>query len=174
MENEEVKDLAVVEESKVMNLSDYRKASNTQVGTFSNIHDSKELFNLSSHVDFKLNDVVGEKIRVKKVLVRKFEKPLDEPIVNEETGEIKSYEYKVSCVLVDDNGKSYATGSKIFANLLMMLRYREQWLLWIIIDTITVVMWILANDLIMVTMWSVYLVNAFYGYYNWSKISKER
>lgn len=119
MENEEVKDLAVVEESKVMNLSDYRKASNTQVGTFSNIHDSKELFNLSSHVDFKLNDVVGEKIRVKKVLVRKFEKPLDEPIVNEETGEIKSYEYKVSCVLVDDNGKSYATGSKIFANLLI-------------------------------------------------------
>ena len=119
MENEEVKDLAVVEESRVMNLTDYRKASNTQVGTFSNIHDSKELFNLSSHVDFKLNDVVGEKIRVKKVLIRKFEKPLDEPKVNEETGEIITYEYKVSCVLVDDNGKSYATGSKIFSNLLI-------------------------------------------------------
>ena len=69
---------------------------------------------------------------------------------------------------------SASTTISIFANLLMMLRYREQWLLWIIIDAITVVMWFIAKDFIMVTMWSVYLVNAFYGYYNWSKISKER
>ena len=69
---------------------------------------------------------------------------------------------------------SASTTISIFANLLMMLRYREQWLLWIIIDIITVIMWILAGDLIMVTMWSVYLINAFYGYYNWTKISKER
>lgn len=69
---------------------------------------------------------------------------------------------------------SASTTISIFANLLMMLRYREQWLLWIIIDVITVIMWIIAGDFIMVTMWSVYLINAFYGYYNWSKISKER
>ena len=69
---------------------------------------------------------------------------------------------------------SASTIISIFANLLMMLRYREQWLLWIIIDAITVIMWMVAGDFIMVTMWSVYLVNAFYGYYNWSKISKER
>jgi len=68
---------------------------------------------------------------------------------------------------------SASTVISVFANLLMMLRYREQWLLWIIIDIITVIMWLIANDLIMVTMWSVYLVNAFYGYYNWTKISKE-
>ena len=35
-------------------------------------------------------------------------------------------------------------------------------------------MWLYAGDFIMVTMWSVYLINAFYGYYNWTKISKER
>ena len=69
---------------------------------------------------------------------------------------------------------SASTTISIFANLLMMLRYREQWLLWIIIDAITVVMWLVAKDFIMVTMWSVYLINAFYGYYNWTKISKER
>lgn len=69
---------------------------------------------------------------------------------------------------------SASTTISVFANLLMMLRYREQWLLWIIIDVITVAMWVIAGDFIMVTMWSVYLVNAFYGYYNWSKISKER
>ena len=56
---------------------------------------------------------------------------------------------------------SASTVISVVANLLMVLRYREQWLLWIVIDIITVI------------MWAVYLVNAFYGYYNWSKIAKE-
>lgn len=85
--------------------------------------------------------------------------------------------YKELLDLLGGNGTlldSASTTISVFANLLMMLRYREQWLLWIIIDVITVIMWVLAGDFIMVTMWSVYLVNAFYGYYNWSKISRER
>lgn len=85
--------------------------------------------------------------------------------------------YKEILDLLGGNGTlldSASTTISVFANLLMMLRYREQWLLWIIIDIITVIMWVLAKDLIMVTMWSVYLINAFYGYYNWTKISKER
>lgn len=68
---------------------------------------------------------------------------------------------------------SASTMISIIANTLMILRYREQWLLWIIIDIITVIMWALVKDYIMVTMWSVYLINAFYGYINWTKISKE-
>lgn len=68
---------------------------------------------------------------------------------------------------------SASTVTSVVANALMMMRYREQWLLWIIIDVITVVMWFLVGDFIMVTMWAVYLVNAFYGYYNWTKIAKE-
>ena len=69
---------------------------------------------------------------------------------------------------------SSSTVFSIFANALMLMRYREQWLLWIIIDIITVIMWFLAKDFVMVTMWSVYLVNAFYGYYNWTKMAKEK
>ena len=115
MENEEVKDLAVQDENQVYGLSGFRRSSNVDVGTFTNVEDPKEVFNLSNNVDFKLNDCVGEKIRVKKVLIRRFVKPLDEPIVNEETGEIvKDTEMKISCVLVDEAGKSYATGSKTF------------------------------------------------------------
>lgn len=68
---------------------------------------------------------------------------------------------------------SSSTVISVVANLLMMLRYREQWLLWIIIDIITVIMWLMVGDFIMVTMWSVYLINAFYGYYNWTNILKE-
>lgn len=116
---EENKDLAVVD-TEVQGLSNFRRNGNVEVGTFTNISDSKELFNLQSHVDFILNDCVGEKIRVKKALIRTFDKPLKEPIVDEATGEvIKSVERSVSCVLVDEAGKSYATGSKTFTYNLM-------------------------------------------------------
>jgi nicotinamide mononucleotide transporter len=47
---------------------------------------------------------------------------------------------------------SASTMISIIANTLMLLRYREQWLLWIIIDIITVIMWVLMKDGIMVTM----------------------
>ncbi len=68
---------------------------------------------------------------------------------------------------------SASTIISVVANSLMLLRYREQWLLWIVIDAITVVMWILVGDYIMVTMWLVYLINAFNGYYSWTKMVKE-
>lgn len=68
---------------------------------------------------------------------------------------------------------SASTIISVVANTLMLLRYREQWLLWIVIDSITVVMWMIVGDYIMVTMWIVYLVNAFNGYYNWTKMAKE-
>lgn len=121
MENEEVKDLAVTkEETSIMDFSNMRGNSNVEVGTFSNIKDRKKLFNLQSHVDCMINDCIGESIRVKEVLIRKYIKPLDEPVIDEETGEVlKDKETKMSCVLVDDNGKSYATGSKTFIYNLM-------------------------------------------------------
>ena len=124
MENEEVvKSLAVNEETSILDFSNTRRNSEVEVTTFSNIKDKKKLFNLQSHVDTMVNDCVGESIRVKEVLIRKFEKPLKEPIFDEETGEIlKDKEINYSCVLIDDAGKSYATGSKTFIiNLLSYL-----------------------------------------------------
>lgn len=113
MENE-VKNLAVVEESK--GILDFNFSGNTNVETYSNIKDKKKLFNLEDKVDVMLNDIVGESIRVKEVLLRKYRKPLEQPIIDEETGEIiKDSELKISLVLIDDKGKSYATGSKTFA-----------------------------------------------------------
>ena len=55
----------------------------------------------------------------------------------------------------------------ITATILMACRYSEQWLCWIVVDAITVIMWVIAADPIMITMWTAYLVNAFYGYKNW-------
>lgn len=122
MENKEeiVNSLAVSEETSILDFSNSRRNSDVDVTTFSNIKDKKKLFNLQSHVDTMINDCVGESIRVKEVLIRKFEKPLKEPVIDEETGEIlKDKEINYSCVLIDDNGKSYATGSKTFIINLM-------------------------------------------------------
>ena len=89
---------------------------------------------------------------------------------------IEIFGYKLLLDMLGGTGTlldSASTVISVVANALMMMRYREQWLLWIIIDAITVLMWLLVGDFIMVTMWAVYLVNAFYGYYNWTKIAKE-
>ena len=59
----------------------------------------------------------------------------------------------------------------IVASLLMWRRYAEQWACWIVVDIITVIMWVIAGDPTMIVMWGAYLVNAFYGYYLWLKKS---
>ena len=66
---------------------------------------------------------------------------------------------------------SASTSFALIANALMVMRYREQWVLWIVVDAITVIMWILACDWIQVSMWAVYLLNAFYGFYKWTKLN---
>lgn len=68
---------------------------------------------------------------------------------------------------------SMSTTFSLAANALMVLRYREQWILWIIVDIITVIMWLIAGDLVMTTMWAVYLLNACYGLYRWTAMSEK-
>ncbi|MGC7590330.1 nicotinamide riboside transporter PnuC [Bisgaard Taxon 46] len=62
----------------------------------------------------------------------------------------------------------------VVAQLLMVLRYREQWLLWIMLNVISIVLWMQADEgsLSMVTMYSAYLLNSLYGYYNWRKLER--
>lgn len=123
LENEE-KGIEVVENSNYI-ISDFGEISNktdTKTEIITNIKDNKKLFNLENNVDYLLNDCEGEIIRVKDVLIKRYEKPLKNPILDDETGEIlKDKEYSMSCVIVDDEEKSYATGSKVFA--IQLLRY---------------------------------------------------
>lgn len=94
--------------------------SQTKTDIFTNISDQKKIFNLDSKVDSLLNDCEGELIRVKEVLIKRYEKPMKEPIIDDETGEIvKDKEITYATILIDDNDKSYATGSKIFSIQLM-------------------------------------------------------
>lgn len=117
MENENKELINTNEEKEIKSFSSIGNNSNTICETHSNIDDPKLLFNLETHVDCKLNDCVGESIKVKKVLIKEYYKPMEKPIVDEETGDIiQDVEKTVSCILIDEAGKSYATGSKTFAN----------------------------------------------------------
>lgn len=127
---EENKEMEVMEEkvetgmSVVQDFSSLSKQTNTKANIFTNITDKKKIFNLESKVDELLNDCEGELIRVKEILIKKYEKPMKEPVIDEETGEVlKDKEYSMCCILIDDNNKSYATGSKIFT--IQMMRYLE-------------------------------------------------
>jgi len=67
----------------------------------------------------------------------------------------------------------------VAATILMLRRYREQWAAYIILNVLSVIMWAARTvngspeGPLMVVMWSAYLVNAFYGWYNWSKGARE-
>lgn len=65
----------------------------------------------------------------------------------------------------------------ITAQILMLLRFAEQWILWIVVNSVTIVLWASTlittggNDWAVLVMWIAYLVNSVYGYINWRKLS---
>lgn len=128
MENEEMKKEESVElantQGNILELGYIGANSITEKQTYTNIKDKKKLFNLETNIDCLLNDCENEIIRVKEILIKTFKKPLKNPVIDEETGEIlKDTETTMSCILVDDNGKSYATGSKMFT--IQLMKYLE-------------------------------------------------
>ena len=117
MENEEQEELGL---TNVQDFGSLQTQTDTVTNIFTNIKDRKKIFNLNSNVDHLLNDCVGEMIRVSEVLIKRYLKPMEEPVVDDLTGEIvKDKEMTMSVVIVDDEGKSYATGSKVFGIQLM-------------------------------------------------------
>ena len=64
----------------------------------------------------------------------------------------------------------------ITAQILMLKRFAEQWLLWISVNVLSIILWTSAlisqggNDFSMLVMWTAFLVNSIYGYINWRKL----
>ncbi len=117
MEEKEVKETGLM----IKDFGELENTGRSKTDVFTTITDSKLLFNLDNHCDFKLNDCKGEVIRVKDILIKVIKTPLDEPEVDENGQVTKDMEIKKVCILIDDNGKSYVTGSKMFTN--QMVRY---------------------------------------------------
>lgn len=108
---------------QVNDLNNVMNIGKSKVNCFTTLDDTKKIFNLENSCDAKINDCKGEMLRVKDVLIKVIERDLEEPNVNEETGEIQDKEYKKICILIDEAGKSYVTASKMFTN--RMLRYLD-------------------------------------------------
>jgi len=73
---------------------------------------------------------------------------------------------------------SASTVMSIIAMILMVSIYVEQWILWILVDIVTITMWIKVlinggNDIAILIMWTAFLVNAIYGFYNWVQLAKQ-
>lgn len=72
---------------------------------------------------------------------------------------------------------SAAVVLSIVAQILMLTRYAEQWLLWIAVNVLSISLWVVTliasggNDWTLVAMWTAFLVNSVYGYFNWRKLA---
>ena len=108
----------VLKDMKDLELS----SSSTKMNIYTTIDptDIKTLYNLDNgDCDFRLNDCKGQAIRVKDVLIKNFDKYKDE---NGEELE-KPINKKVT-ILIDDQGKTYVTASKMFS--IQMIRFIER------------------------------------------------
>lgn len=62
---------------------------------------------------------------------------------------------------------AFSTIPAFIAQTLLMLRYREQWIFWIIIDIVSIFMWGIAGNWIMVIQFIFWTLNCLYGYIKW-------
>lgn len=71
---------------------------------------------------------------------------------------------------------SMSTCLSVLAMILSVRRLMEQWVLWIVVDVVTVIMWFInyrngGTDIATLLMWAVYLLNAIFMFIKWYKES---
>lgn len=60
----------------------------------------------------------------------------------------------------------------IVANLLCTMCYKEQWILWFVLDIIQTVLYFVIGQPMMAIMYIAWTINCIYGWYNWNKQQK--
>lgn len=73
---------------------------------------------------------------------------------------------------------SMSTVVSVVAQILSVKRLTEQWVLWIVVDIVTVFMWLVnflngGETVATLAMWSVYLVNAVIMFIKWNREAKQ-
>lgn len=74
---------------------------------------------------------------------------------------------------------SFTTVSSVFAMIISVKMYAEQWVIWVIIDVASVIMWVIAymngaDSIATLLMWIVYLLNAIIMLVKWEKEALKR
>ena len=59
----------------------------------------------------------------------------------------------------------------IIANILCTCCYKEQWLLWFILDIIQTILYFVIGQPMMAVMYIAWTINCVYGWYNWTKLT---
>ena len=67
---------------------------------------------------------------------------------------------------------AFTTVPAIAAQILMVMAYREQWYLWLMVDVLALVMWLRAENYCMVAQYAFWCANCIYGYVQWTKSMK--
>jgi nicotinamide mononucleotide transporter len=67
---------------------------------------------------------------------------------------------------------AFTTVPAILAQILMVLAYREQWYLWMLVDVLAFVMWLRAGDYCMAAQYLFWCANCIYGYVQWDRCAK--
>lgn len=121
MEEKEVMEENTEERNElvVCGFNEIQKQSKTKKRYYTTIdlNNTKELYNLDNgEISNLLNDCEGQSLRIKDVFIKEFIHELEEPIVDDRTGEVKDFEIKKVCILIDDAGEKYVTASKSFTN----------------------------------------------------------
>lgn len=73
---------------------------------------------------------------------------------------------------------AFSTVAALTGQVLMMKRYVEQWIVWIVVNVCTISMWVMSAlhaepNWSMIILWSAYLIMSIYGYINWRKVAQE-
>ena len=117
---EETNEMVVASFGSLANTSKTKKRTYTTI----DLNDVKTLYNLDNKdCDYKINDCVGQSLRVVDVVIKEFERDLDDPIVDNNGEVIQDKERKMVTILLDEKGESYVTASKMFS--LQMKRFIE-------------------------------------------------
>lgn len=67
---------------------------------------------------------------------------------------------------------SITTVVPLFGQILMCLGYKDQWVFWFVEDVMSLIMFVIAGNIIMVAQYIFWTANCIYGWYNWNKLTK--
>ena len=62
---------------------------------------------------------------------------------------------------------AYTTIPAIVAQILMVMAYRQQWYIWLLIDVLSIVMWLRAGDWCLAAQYGFWCANCIYGLNKW-------
>lgn len=68
---------------------------------------------------------------------------------------------------------AFTTVPAIVAQVLMVLAFREQWYIWLLVDVLAFVMWLRAGDYCMAAQYLFWCANCVYGYVQWDRCTEK-